>query len=66
MDVETNILRNEKLNSDFVRKSINKIEFICASSAVWPKGELKQGVTNCSIDYMQCKGSKATGKKKNI
>lgn len=42
MDVKTNILKTEKLNSDFVRKSINKIgEFTCASSAMWTKGEFK-------------------------
>lgn len=56
MDIKTNILKYEKLNSDFVIKRINKVvEFICARSGVWTKGELKQGVT-----------SKATGKKLNI
>lgn len=34
-DAKTNTLKNEKMNSDFVRKSINKIEeFIYVSSFI--------------------------------
>lgn len=67
MDAKTNILRNEKLNSDFVRKNIDKTgEFIYVSSVTWTKGELKKGVTNCGIGNMQRKGSKTTRKKQNV
>lgn len=44
-DAKTNTLKNEKMNSDFVRKSINKTEeFIYVSSFIWANGEIKQGV----------------------